>query len=159
MADVINLRRARKDKARREHEREAAANRQRFGRTKAQKSADQNAAARGRPRSTTSGWSPASPTTATSAGSVGWRQAIKKLGAAWSAPGLATAHVGELERRPLSASISTDRARCCHGRPAPSACRCAGDAETVAPLLQPDDDGGRPRPVGQAIFAAQRTQR
>jgi hypothetical protein len=48
MADVINLRRARKDKARREHEREAAANRQRFGRTKAQKSADQDAAARGR---------------------------------------------------------------------------------------------------------------
>ena len=33
MADFINLRRARKDKARREHEREAAANRLRFGRT------------------------------------------------------------------------------------------------------------------------------
>jgi hypothetical protein len=48
MADVINLRRARKDKARREHEREAAANRQRFGRTKAQKSADQDSAARSR---------------------------------------------------------------------------------------------------------------
>ena len=46
MADVINLRRARKDKARREHEREAAANRRRFGRTKPQKSADQDAAAR-----------------------------------------------------------------------------------------------------------------
>ena len=41
MADVINLRRARKDKARREREHEAAANRLRFGRTKAQKSADQ----------------------------------------------------------------------------------------------------------------------
>jgi uncharacterized protein DUF4169 len=48
MADVINLRRARKDKARREHEREAAANRQRFGRTKAQKSADQDSATRSR---------------------------------------------------------------------------------------------------------------
>ena len=43
MADVINLRRARKDKARREHEREAAANRLRFGRTKAQKKADKQA--------------------------------------------------------------------------------------------------------------------
>ena len=48
MADVINLRRARKDKARREHEREAAANSQRFGRTKAQKSADQDSANRSR---------------------------------------------------------------------------------------------------------------
>jgi hypothetical protein len=48
MADVINLRRARKDKARREHEREAAANRLRFGRTKAQKSTDRDAAERGR---------------------------------------------------------------------------------------------------------------
>ena len=48
MADVINLRRARKDKARREHESEAAANRQRFGRTKAQKSVDQDSATRGR---------------------------------------------------------------------------------------------------------------
>ena len=48
MADVINLRRARKDRARREHEREAAANRQRFGRTKAQKSADQDVRARDR---------------------------------------------------------------------------------------------------------------
>ena len=48
MADVINLRRARKDRARREHEREAAANRQRFGRTKAQKNADQDARARDR---------------------------------------------------------------------------------------------------------------
>ena len=48
MADVINLRRARKDKARREQEREAAANRLRFGRTKAQKSTDQDSAARRR---------------------------------------------------------------------------------------------------------------
>jgi hypothetical protein len=48
MADIVNLKRARKDKARREHEREAAANRQRFGRTKAQKTADQDAAARSR---------------------------------------------------------------------------------------------------------------
>jgi len=44
MADVINLRRARK--ARHEHEHEAAANRRRFGRTKAQKSADHEAATR-----------------------------------------------------------------------------------------------------------------
>ena len=48
MADVINLRRARKDRARREQEHEAAANRQRFGRTKAQKNADQDACARHR---------------------------------------------------------------------------------------------------------------
>ena len=46
MADIVNLKRARKDKARREHEREAAANRQRFGRTKAQKAADRDAEAR-----------------------------------------------------------------------------------------------------------------
>ena len=48
MADIINLRRARKDKARREHEREAEANRLRFGRNKAQKSADRDAVARSR---------------------------------------------------------------------------------------------------------------
>jgi hypothetical protein len=48
MADIVNLKRARKDKARREHEREAAANRQRFGRTKAQKAADRDDAARSR---------------------------------------------------------------------------------------------------------------
>jgi len=48
MADIVNLKRARKDKARREHEREAAENRQRFGRTKAQKTADQDAVARSR---------------------------------------------------------------------------------------------------------------
>jgi len=48
MADIVNLRRARKDQARRVQEREAAANRQRFGRTKAQKSADQDSATRSR---------------------------------------------------------------------------------------------------------------
>ena len=48
MADIVNLKRARKDKARREHEREAAANRLRFGRTKAQTSADQDTATRSR---------------------------------------------------------------------------------------------------------------
>jgi len=48
MADIVNLRRARKDKARRERESEAAANRRRFGRTKAQKATDKDAAARGR---------------------------------------------------------------------------------------------------------------
>jgi hypothetical protein len=48
MADIVNLRRARKDKARRERDSEAAANRRRFGRTKAQKAADKDAAARRR---------------------------------------------------------------------------------------------------------------
>ncbi len=48
MADVVNLKRARKDKARRERDSEADANRRRFGRTKAQKAADQDAEARGR---------------------------------------------------------------------------------------------------------------
>src|SRR5262249_14955713 len=43
MADVLNLRRLRKEKARREQERAAEANRLRFGRTKAQKRADQDA--------------------------------------------------------------------------------------------------------------------
>ena len=46
MADVINLKRARKDKARQQREREAEANRVRFGRTKAQKAADKQATAR-----------------------------------------------------------------------------------------------------------------
>ncbi len=46
MADIVNLRRARKDKARREHESEAAANRRRFGRTRAEKAADKDAQAR-----------------------------------------------------------------------------------------------------------------
>ena len=43
MAEIVNLRRVRKDKTRREQEREADANRLRFGRTKAQKRADQDA--------------------------------------------------------------------------------------------------------------------
>ncbi len=46
MADIVNLRRARKDKARRQRESEAAANRLRFGRSKARKAADQEAEAR-----------------------------------------------------------------------------------------------------------------
>lgn len=40
MAEIVNLRRARKDKARRDREIEADANRRRFGRTKSQKVAD-----------------------------------------------------------------------------------------------------------------------
>ena len=40
MAEIVNLKKIRKDKARREQEREAEANRQRFGRTKAQKLLD-----------------------------------------------------------------------------------------------------------------------
>ena len=48
MADIVNLKRVRKDKARREHECEAAANRRRFGRTKAQKITDQDTVARSR---------------------------------------------------------------------------------------------------------------
>ena len=47
-AEVINLKRARKDKARRERDSEADANRRRFGRTKAQKAADRDAEARSR---------------------------------------------------------------------------------------------------------------
>ena len=43
MADIVNLRRARKDKARREREAAADANRRRFGRTKAEKTADRDA--------------------------------------------------------------------------------------------------------------------
>ncbi len=43
MAEIVNLKRVRKDKARREHDREAEANRARFGRTKAQKLADKDA--------------------------------------------------------------------------------------------------------------------
>ena len=46
MADIVNLRRARKDKARRDRETEADANRRRFGRTRAQKSADEDVARR-----------------------------------------------------------------------------------------------------------------
>jgi hypothetical protein len=48
MADIVNLRRARKDKAQRERQSEAEANRRRFGRTKAQKAADKDTAARSR---------------------------------------------------------------------------------------------------------------
>jgi len=43
MAEIVNLRRARKDKARRDREVEADANRRRFGRTKSQKAADKQA--------------------------------------------------------------------------------------------------------------------
>lgn len=45
MADFINLKLARKEKARREREREAAANRLRFGRTKVQKAVDRQSRA------------------------------------------------------------------------------------------------------------------
>jgi hypothetical protein len=46
MAEVINLKRVRKEKARGEHEQQAAANRRRFGRTKAEKAADRDAGER-----------------------------------------------------------------------------------------------------------------
>jgi hypothetical protein len=48
VAEIVNLKRLRKDKARREHERTAEANRLRFGRTKAQKLADKDARQRER---------------------------------------------------------------------------------------------------------------
>jgi len=48
MTEIVNLRRARKDKARRDRESEADANRRRFGRTKAEKSADKDAETRAR---------------------------------------------------------------------------------------------------------------
>ena len=48
MADIVNLKRARKDKALRERQSDAAANRRRFGRTKAEKAADKDAKARAR---------------------------------------------------------------------------------------------------------------
>ena len=48
MADIVNLKRVRKDKARRERQGEAEDNRRRFGRTKAQKAADKDAEARTR---------------------------------------------------------------------------------------------------------------
>ncbi|MGD9739351.1 MAG: DUF4169 family protein [Bauldia sp.] len=41
MAEIVNLRRARKDKARAEKERKAEANRVAFGRTKAEKAASE----------------------------------------------------------------------------------------------------------------------
>ncbi|MBM3646875.1 MAG: DUF4169 family protein [Alphaproteobacteria bacterium] len=43
MAEIVNLRRARKDKARREREVAADANRRQFGRTRTEKTADQDA--------------------------------------------------------------------------------------------------------------------
>lgn len=43
MAEIINLRRGRKEKARRERDSEAEANRRRFGRTRAEKVADRAA--------------------------------------------------------------------------------------------------------------------
>jgi hypothetical protein len=43
MAEIVNLRRARKEKARQQRESEADANRRRFGRTKAEKAADKDA--------------------------------------------------------------------------------------------------------------------
>ncbi len=46
MIEIVNLRRVRKDKARREREAEADANRRRFGRTKAEKTADEDAESR-----------------------------------------------------------------------------------------------------------------
>ena len=48
MAEIVNLRRARKDKARQQRESAADANRRRFGRTKAEKAADKDASERGR---------------------------------------------------------------------------------------------------------------
>lgn len=48
MVEIVNLRRARKDKARRDRESEADANRRRFGRTRAEKTADKDAETRAR---------------------------------------------------------------------------------------------------------------
>jgi hypothetical protein len=48
MADIVNLNKARKDKARRERDSEADANRRRFGRTRAQKQADRDVETRAR---------------------------------------------------------------------------------------------------------------
>ena len=48
MAEIVNLRRARKDKARQQRASEADANRRRFGRTKAEKAADKDAEERPR---------------------------------------------------------------------------------------------------------------
>ena len=48
MAEIINLKKARKDRARRGRETEADANRRRFGRTRAEKKADQDADERAR---------------------------------------------------------------------------------------------------------------
>jgi hypothetical protein len=46
MADIVNLKHARKDKALRERQKEAESNRRRFGRTKVQKAADKDAETR-----------------------------------------------------------------------------------------------------------------
>lgn len=48
MTEIVNLRRARKYKARQQRESEADANRRRFGRTKAGKAADKDAQERAR---------------------------------------------------------------------------------------------------------------
>ena len=48
MAEIVNLRRARKDKTRQQRESEADANRRRFGRTKAEKANDKDASERAR---------------------------------------------------------------------------------------------------------------
>ena len=48
MADIVNFRRARKDKQRRERDARADANRRRFGRTRVEKAADEDAADRRR---------------------------------------------------------------------------------------------------------------
>jgi hypothetical protein len=48
MAEIVNLRRARKDRARQQRESEADANRRRFGRTKAEKANDKDVRERAR---------------------------------------------------------------------------------------------------------------
>jgi hypothetical protein len=48
MTEIINLKQARKDRARRQREIEAQANRRRFGRTRAEKQADKDAEERAR---------------------------------------------------------------------------------------------------------------
>jgi hypothetical protein len=48
MVEVVNLKRVRKDKARRDRESEADTNRRRFGRTKAEKTADKDTETRAR---------------------------------------------------------------------------------------------------------------
>ncbi len=48
MTEIVNLKQARKDKARRERSSEADANRRRFGRTRAEKQADKDAEQRAR---------------------------------------------------------------------------------------------------------------
>ena len=48
MAEIINLKQARKDRTRRERDTEADTNRRRFGRTRAEKKADKDAEERAR---------------------------------------------------------------------------------------------------------------